>query len=123
MGVVSQVLRDSARGRDCTMELPGICNHDPEKVVLAHLPSPVKGMRTKSDDWHAVFCCSSCHDYMDQHPSPAMVTFQMRALQRTQKFWFDNSYLSLKNDPVLHLKRPAKGSTKSLPPKSLFGKG
>ena len=47
MRVISQKLRDSARGQDCTLRLPGICNFDSATTVLAHLPCGQKGMGMK----------------------------------------------------------------------------
>ncbi len=38
MRVVSKKVRDSARGQDCTVRIPGTCNFDPATTVLAHLP-------------------------------------------------------------------------------------
>ena len=35
-GVVGMNLRKLAKGRDCQVRLPGICNGNPETVVLAH---------------------------------------------------------------------------------------
>jgi hypothetical protein len=117
MGWVSQTLRNSAKGQDCTLQFQGVCNHDPATTVLAHLPSPVKGMGNKGDDFHAVFACSACHAYLDQHERVYMEeSYLLRALQRTQKFWFDNGLLTIAADKVLHIKR----TSKSLPPKKLF---
>ncbi|HGM6885877.1 TPA: DUF1364 domain-containing protein [Serratia marcescens] len=61
----SKVLRDSARGQCCTLQIPGICNGNPETTVLCHLPSNTHGIGYKSDDYWAVFGCSSCHDAID----------------------------------------------------------
>ncbi|WP_261462338.1 DUF1364 domain-containing protein [Serratia proteamaculans] len=61
----SKALRDSARGQCCTLQIPGICNGNPETTVLCHLPSSTHGMGYKSDDYWAVFGCSSCHDVID----------------------------------------------------------
>jgi len=59
--------RDSARGEDCQVRLPGICNHNPETVVLAHLPDGTGGkMGGKSYDLCSVYACSSCHDTIDR---------------------------------------------------------
>ena len=118
MGIVSQALRNSAKGQGCTMQLPYICNYDPATTVLAHLPSPVKGMGNKGDDFFAVFACSACHAHMDAHPLE-IADAKLEALRRTQRFWIDNGLLTLKNDNVLHIKR-AKGASKSLPPRKLF---
>ena len=96
MGIVSQKLRDSARGQICTLRTC-ICNYNPETTCLAHLPSPVKGMGNKSDDWHAVFACSACHDAMDRH-SPVETNWtavRLRALQETQRIWFEMGLLKI----------------------------
>jgi hypothetical protein len=58
-------LTKHARGQDCQIRYPGICNHNPETVVACHLPSPMKGIGKKSEDLHIAFGCSSCHDVLD----------------------------------------------------------
>lgn len=60
-------LREAARGRDCQMRLPGICNHNPETVVLAHIRrGGVAGMGIKPlSDLCGVLACSACHDEID----------------------------------------------------------
>ena len=58
-------LRKSARGKDCTLELPG-CTHDPETTVLAHLRDYENwGIGQKPDDIAAVYACHVCHDMLD----------------------------------------------------------
>lgn len=60
-------LRAAARGRPCQVRLPGICNHDPETTVLAHIRrGGVNGMGRKPNDLAAVLACSSCHDEIDR---------------------------------------------------------
>lgn len=116
MGVVSQKLRDSARGQMCTLRTC-ICNHNPETTVLAHLPSPIAGKGTKSDDWHACFACSSCHSAMDRR-SPVETNWpaaRLRALQETQRIWFDMGLMTI---PVSE-PRPRKPSAKILPRRPL----
>ena len=117
MGVVSNRLRASAKGQECMLMFPGVCNYDRETTVLAHLPSPVKGTGNKGDDWHAVFACSACHAEMDNNQGhPRMATFQLRALQRTQKVWFLDGLLAIAGE-----KEPKpKHSGKSLPPKPIY---
>lgn len=58
-------IRQAARGEDCAVRIPFVCNGDPETVVLAHAPSVDSGMARKSPDWWGAFCCSNCHDYLD----------------------------------------------------------
>jgi len=62
----SKKLRDSARDEECTLRLPGVCNGNPQTVVLAHLRCfGGGGMGTKPDDTAAIYCCSDCHDVLD----------------------------------------------------------
>jgi hypothetical protein len=49
MRIVSKKLRDSARGQDCALRLPG-CRHNPEYTVLCHLPVGMRGVGMKSPD-------------------------------------------------------------------------
>jgi hypothetical protein len=113
MGIVSQKLRDSARGQPCSLR-SGYCNHDPETTVLAHLPSVVKGMGTKSNDWHAVFACSRCHEALDQHQSKYLDV--IRAIEETQRFWVDNGMIIIAGDT----KKPRKPSSKTVQGKSIY---
>jgi hypothetical protein len=56
-------IRKAAKGQDCQVRIPGICNFNPETTVLAHRPGgPLGG---KNPDYQGAFCCSSCHDIVD----------------------------------------------------------
>jgi len=60
-------LRNEAKGRGCTVRLPGICNHNSETTVLAHIRlSGVSGMGMKADDLLGAWACSGCHDAIDR---------------------------------------------------------
>lgn len=59
----SKKIRDAARGQECQVRLPGICNGNPETTVFAHLNGG--GMGTKASDLHGAFSCSACHDWLD----------------------------------------------------------
>jgi len=39
---------ESARGQECQVRIPGICSHDPETVVFAHLNGGGMGMKRAS---------------------------------------------------------------------------
>ncbi len=59
-------LRAAARGRDCECRFPGICNFNPETVVLAHIRrGNVAGKGQKPNDLIGVLACSACHDEID----------------------------------------------------------
>jgi hypothetical protein len=60
-------LRKEAKGRGCTVRLPGVCNHNSETVVLAHYRlAGVSGMGMKSPDIIGAWACSACHDAIDR---------------------------------------------------------
>lgn len=60
-------LRKEARGRECQVRLPGICNGNPETVVLAHYRMVgICGTGMKPDDLFGAWSCSGCHDEIDR---------------------------------------------------------
>ena len=66
-------IRKSARNQECTLNLHGVCNHDPETTVLCHsnFLADGKGMGLKAPDTAAVYGCSACHDVLDgRRPRP-----------------------------------------------------
>jgi hypothetical protein len=56
-------LRKLAKGQNCMVRIPGICNRNPETVVLAHLNGA--GWSLKQPDLLGAWCCSDCHDAVD----------------------------------------------------------
>lgn len=55
----------SARGRDCEIQLEGVCNFNPETVIFCHLGGG--GMGMKSSDLHGAYGCYDCHMVIDGH--------------------------------------------------------
>ena len=53
----------SARGEECQVRIPNVCNHNPETVVFAHIGGGGLGM--KRPDTEGSYCCSDCHDVID----------------------------------------------------------
>jgi hypothetical protein len=66
LGTMSNITK-AARGQNCTIRLPGICNFNPETTVFAHISGVRfhKGMGNKVLDALGAFSCSSCHDCID----------------------------------------------------------
>lgn len=95
----SDKLRKSARGQGCTLQIPGVCNHDDTTTVLAHLPDGAKGMGMKSDDICAAFSCAACHDLIDRRdarwPGYAddLEFFMRRAMVRTWRVWIEQGLI------------------------------
>ena len=58
-------LRKLAEGQECMLRLPGICNHNPETTVLAHIRNQWFGGSSKPPDICGIWACSACHDEMD----------------------------------------------------------
>ncbi|WP_440864539.1 DUF1364 domain-containing protein [Symbiopectobacterium purcellii] len=59
--------KKEARGRDCQIRIPGVCNFNPETTVLTHYRmSGTCGMGIKPDDLQAAWGCSACHDEVDR---------------------------------------------------------
>jgi hypothetical protein len=91
-------LRKSARGQQCTVRIPYVCNRDPETTVLAHLGGA--GMGLKSSDLHGAFCCSACHDVIDRRvkssiSSEKLKNMHMAGIFRTQKYWLEHGFISI----------------------------
>ncbi|SDF80681.1 MULTISPECIES: nuclease domain-containing protein [unclassified Duganella] len=88
-------IRKAARGQDCTIVLPGVCNRDPATSVLCHSNELAdgKGMGLKAPDTAAAIGCSACHDVLDgRRPRPAWLTKDMvlaafrGGIERTHQF-------------------------------------
>lgn len=56
-------LTEFARGQECTLRVPGVCNHDPETVVLHHTTFGA-GMGQKNPCLAGYHVCSSCHSFV-----------------------------------------------------------
>ena len=88
----------SAKGQDCTVRIPHICNRNPETVVFAHLPGG--GMGMKRADIHGAYCCSACHDALDGRVKTDYLVVDLRimhleAVIRTQDIMIKNHILIL----------------------------
>jgi hypothetical protein len=95
--VISKKLRDSARGQDCTVRIPGACNFNPETTVLAHIPCGHKGVGIKGPDMIAVFACSGCHDAIDGRSRVEVdASDLLRALAETQIRWIELGLMTIK---------------------------
>lgn len=61
------------------VRLPGVCNHNSETVVLAHVRlTGVSGMGMKADDLLGAWACSACHDLIDRRARTDMDLKEVR---------------------------------------------
>jgi hypothetical protein len=58
---------NAARGQECQVRIPKLCNRDPNTVIAAHSNKGRhgKGTSLKAHDIFVTWCCSSCHDALD----------------------------------------------------------
>ncbi len=92
-------IRRAARGQDCTLRIPGVCNGDPETTVLCHSNALAdgKGMGLKTPDTAACFGCSSCHDVLDgRRPRPGWLTLLLLEAAFVRARSETHDYLRLK---------------------------
>jgi len=62
-------LTAAARGQQCTLQIPGVCQGDTETVVACHSPLLEDREGTKAPDFCIAFGCAQCHDILDRrHP-------------------------------------------------------
>jgi hypothetical protein len=60
-------LRRAAKGRECKVRLPGVCNFNSETTVLAHLRmAGITGAGQKAPDLLGAHACSACHAEIDR---------------------------------------------------------
>lgn len=87
-------IRKSAKGQECTIRLPDVCNYNTETTVLCHSNELAdgKGMGLKAPDTEAAYGCSACHDVVDgRAPRPEGMSYELMmslfraAIEQTQR--------------------------------------
>jgi hypothetical protein len=60
-------IRRAAKGEECTLRFPGVCNYDIKTSVWCHSNrlEHGKGMGLKAHDEHGCIGCSACHAFLD----------------------------------------------------------
>ncbi len=92
-------LRKAARGRECTVRIPGICCFNPDTSVLAHYRmSDTCGTGCKPNDQQAAIACNCCHDAIDGRIKTDYSREELRLMHaegvfRTQKVWREEGLL------------------------------
>ena len=94
-------LRKLAKGRECQVRVPGVCNSNPETVVLAHINERALlgvGTGMKPHDLFGAYCCSACHDAVDgrtdgDYTWPELDKYLSDGIFRTQKILIDEGII------------------------------
>jgi len=92
-------IRKSAKGQQCQVRVPGVCNNNPDTVVLAHLNGG--GMGAKAGDHEAAYCCSDCHAWLDggyaqTTPKELRDLWHLEAVIRTQRLLIEQGLIEIK---------------------------
>lgn len=99
--IISKKIRNSAKGKNCTLRLNG-CRNDVDTVIFAHINTDFKGIGNKSPDLFGVYACSNCHDFLDdRHVLPFEVHHYkdvLRALTETQMELYKIGLIEVKKD-------------------------
>ncbi len=92
-------LRQLARIQPCRLRIPGWCDRDDSKTVLAHIKRGWYGS-VKPPDIIAVFGCHTCHDIVDGRRSipgmsrEALDSIILRALCEQLAWYVEKGYVS-----------------------------
>lgn len=60
-----KAVMEAARDEACTVNIAGVCNHNPQTTVAAHLPDGSGGSSRLAGPLSIAFACSDCHDVID----------------------------------------------------------
>ena len=89
-------ITQSAKGEECQVRYPGVCNFNDETTIYAHLNGA--GMGTKHADIFGAYCCSSCHDLADGKTHDAYLENEVEVyfyegIFRTQQILLDKGLI------------------------------
>lgn len=88
-------LRDNAKGKDCTLRLPG-CRRDPAYTVLCHIRrNNWGGTAIKPHDILAFFACDVCHEKEERHHPECSDGDILRALGETLLIQLHDGFITL----------------------------
>lgn len=78
----------SAKGENCTLSIPGVCNYDPDTVVFCHHNDGTGGSNKFTGPLTGGYGCYSCHQIIDGRDDktwhkPDIEFFKRRSMIRT----------------------------------------
>lgn len=86
--------RHLAKGQDCKVRVPRICNFDPATTALAHLRmAGITGAGQKAPDILGAHACSACAAYTEDGYNPDGRLLFLEGMARTQYWLVKNGYL------------------------------
>ena len=97
----SNKIRASAEGEECQVRIPGVCNFDNATTIPAHIGHG-GGTGMKASDLEIAYCCSSCHDVIDdrvnsiQFTRDAILVMGFEGAARTRKILVSKGLIAVK---------------------------
>lgn len=95
-------IQASAKGKDCRVRVPGVCNFNPETTVLGHLNGG--GVGAKHNDIFAAYVCSDCHQWLDGGYATKGATredrdiLHLQGVIRTQSVFIELGFIAVEGD-------------------------
>lgn len=95
----SNKITQSAEGADCQVRYPGVCNFDYATTIFAHKNGA--GVGTKSADIFGSYCCSDCHNIVDNKVQSKSMTkeeieiYFYHGIFRTQQILLDKGLIKI----------------------------
>ena len=92
----------SARGQECTIMIPSVCNYNPETVVWCHSNDQHygKGLGLKAHDEFGAYGCSSCHAVYDRQATRPnglskedIDTFFLQGMEKSREILLDHGLI------------------------------
>lgn len=102
VAIKSKKLRDSAKGRACTIRLYPYCTGGGPDSVLCHVQFRGGIMGGKETDLSSAIGCDACHSIIDGRvpvkdiPELEIVRCVVRGMIETQEYWWRSGLLSIK---------------------------
>lgn len=96
--LVLTALTRTAEGRDCMLQVPGVCNGRTDTTVWAHSNQDRhgKGKNLKSHDCFGAWACFACHLYVDDAKHPDRFEIMERGRDRTLYALFRDGIIKVK---------------------------
>ena len=100
--IKSKKIRDSAKGEDCTLNIPSVCNYDPETTVLCHFTLHDGGSARLNGELSSGYGCVRCHnvidrrEYLDSQSATDLEFYMRRSMVRTLDRLFEKGLLEVK---------------------------
>ena len=96
--IESTPLRRAAEGKECTMNVAGVCNYDPSTTIPAHINFEGGCMGGKTDDISLADCCFDCHQWYDNEDGTEEERhfYGARAVLRTLKRRVNEGLITIK---------------------------